>query len=109
MDETLLCKYILDNPEENKAMEIKIHSIDFKVKGSLKDLIQKKVEKLEKLNGAIQNCDVYLKDDPLDSIVEIKLSIPHNTLFCTGHGDSFESALADSAEKMRRQLEKKHA
>jgi len=90
-------------------MEISIHAIDFKVRQPLKDLIQEKVDKLQKLNGALQNCDVYLKNEPSAKMVELKLTMPNNILFCTGHGTSFESAVADSAEKMRRQLEKRHA
>jgi len=89
-------------------MTINIQAIHFRIRGSLKKFIEEKVMRLLKLNQNIQNCQVHLKSEPMQKTVELKLSLPGLTLFTIGKAAVFETAVASSTEKMRRQLEKRH-
>lgn len=86
----------------------------FQVKEDLQRLIEEKVTKLNKFFERITTAQVYLKNEEnrrqhandFGKSVEIRMEIPNHSLHATALADSFEEALADAAEKMRRQLRK---
>lgn len=83
----------------------------FKVSDNLQALIEEKVEKLGTFFERIQSAEVFLKDeensnqqDPRGNTVELRIHVPGNTLFADFSAETFEKALAETTEKMRRQL-----
>ena len=91
-------------------MKIQIHA-PFRPSAFNINLVNLRVEKLEKYFDRIISTHVYLKtkygaDEVNDWEVEIKLQIPTKTLIAKGHADSFERALPLAVKKMRKQLEK---
>ena len=89
-------------------MKIGIHA-PFQVNDYLKELINEKVGKLEKIYDRFGEAEVYLKIKegaiaPKDKEVEIKLHVPGSILFAKGLSDTFEKALPGVTQKLRRQL-----
>lgn len=83
----------------------------FNVSDNLQALIDEKVGKLGTYFERIQNTEVFLKDeekrsnqDPQGETVEIRIHVPGQTLYADASADSYEKALADAVDKMRRQI-----
>ncbi len=83
----------------------------FKVSDHLQALVDEKVGKLETFFERIQSIEVFLKDEensnqqaPKGNTVEIRVQVPGQTLYADYSSDTFEKALAETVEKMRRQL-----
>lgn len=93
-------------------MQIDIQAIRFTADKKLKDLIQEKLEKLNKFHNKIIHVGVYLKlensGQVKDKIVEIKVSIPGSTLLVNASDKTFESALDEALETIKRQLKKEN-
>ncbi|MFK7979795.1 MAG: ribosome-associated translation inhibitor RaiA [Saprospiraceae bacterium] len=91
-------------------MQIKIHA-PFEVNALLKDLIDKKISKLQTFYARILRADVFLKlEDPKapdGKIVEINLSLPGKPVFAKEKTDAYEKAIAYTAQKLERQLKKR--
>ena len=91
-------------------MQLDIQAIRFTADKKLKDLIQEKLEKLNKFHHKIIHAGVFLKLENTgqvkDKIVEIKMSIPGSTLLANATDKTFESALDDALETIKRQLKK---
>ena len=87
----------------------------FKVSDDLNQLIEDKVTGLTKFFERITTAQVYLKNvenrhqhaDPRGKVVEIRCEIPNHSLFAESSAESFEKALAEATEKMKRQLRDK--
>jgi len=94
-------------------MQIQIHSIHFDADGTLLDFVTAKLEKLLTFNNEIQNCEVFLRVEKSDSrenkVVEVKAHLPGKDLFAKRHAVSFEAAMDEVAEALRRQVMKVHA
>jgi putative sigma-54 modulation protein len=93
-------------------MQLDIQAIRFTADKKLKDLIQEKLEKLNKFHNKIIHAGVFLKlensGQVRDKIVEIKISIPGSTLLANATDKTFESALDDALETLKRQLKKEN-
>ncbi|HMN90380.1 MAG TPA: ribosome-associated translation inhibitor RaiA [Saprospiraceae bacterium] len=83
----------------------------FSVNDKLQALINDRVTKLATFYERITSADVFLKAEenrsngaPQGSTVEIRLDVPGQLLHASASAESYEKALADAAEKMRRQL-----
>ena len=91
-------------------MKLQMHSIHFDVDVKLTKLVQKKIEKLEKLYDKIIDGEVFFRLENKDSrdnkIVEIKLNIPGSQLFAKEKSNTFEAAADYATEALRRQLKK---
>ncbi len=91
-------------------MQITIHA-PFEVNTHLKDLIDKKVTKLLTFYDRIIKVDVFLKledaKSPNGKITEISLRLPGKDAFAKETSDTFEKAVAATAEKLERQLKKR--
>ena len=93
-------------------MDIQIHSIHFDADRGLLDFIKSKLNKLVTFNDAIISADVFLRIDKNDErenkLVDIKLHVPGKELFAKKHATSFEAAVDEVTEALRRQVVKAH-
>ena len=90
-------------------MDILIQDVHFDADNSLLELVREKVGKFEHLFDGITRAEVYLKLEEehhhiKDKVVEIKLNVPHTTLFASDSEKTFELALSSAAHSMRTQL-----
>ena len=93
-------------------MDIQIHSIHFDADRGLLDFIKSKLNKLVTFNDAIISADVFLRieknDERENKLVDIKLHVPGKELFAKRHATSFEAAVDEVTEALRRQVVKAH-
>ena len=93
-------------------MDIQIHSIHFDADRELLDFIKSKLNKLVTFNDAIISADVFLRieknDERENKVVDIKLHVPGKELFAKKHATSFEAAVDEVTEALRRQVVKAH-
>lgn len=91
-------------------MKINIHA-PWEVNDYHKNLIHERVEKFEQYFKKITHTDVYLKmkdkQPPNDKIVEILVRVPGPDIFAEAAEDSFEKAIAQAADKVKKQLIKR--
>lgn len=89
-------------------MEIQIHSIHFKADQKLLDFINEKVNKLELFNQHVISGEVFLRLDKdkekENKIAEVKLLIPGKELFAKRQCKSFEEAIDESVDALRKQI-----
>lgn len=89
-------------------MEIRIQSIHFDASHQLKELIEKKMNKLTLFCDEILAAEVTLKvvkpETNKNKEVGIKLVISGNDLFANKVNDSFEAALDEASEALQKQL-----
>ena len=93
-------------------MQVRIHSIHFDADQSLLDFVTAKLDKLLTYNNDIQNCEVFLRVEKSDTrenkIVEVKAHVPGKDLFAKKRASSFEAAMDEVHEALRRQVMKVH-
>ncbi len=90
-------------------MNIRITSRKFRAKDSLKSLIHKSVNSLEKFSDDIIEAEVVLHFTHMkDSIktVEILLKVPGKTLAVSESSEEFEKSVGSAVSKLERQLKK---
>lgn len=88
-------------------MQIDIQSPKVDLNQSQRDLIEKKVSKLDQFFDHILAADVFVHDNGgTVKEVEIKVSVKNNTLFCKEKEDSIEKAIDSATECMKRSLKK---
>ena len=92
-------------------MEIKINAIHFEATEKLSDFINKKVEKLGKYNEEIANAEVVLKvvkpETAMNKEASVRLKVPRSEdLFASKVCDTFEEAIDNCADDLKKQLEK---
>jgi len=92
-------------------MKLQMHSIHFDADQKLLDYIQKKSEKLETFYDRITGGEVFLrlnKDTTSheNKVVEIKLSVPGQTLFAKETSGTFEAATDVALEALKAQIKK---
>lgn len=89
-------------------MKINISSLHFKTDKKLDDFIKEKVEKLSTFYDGIISADITLKAEKSETIenklVDIRLAIKGNDLFAKKESASFEEAIDDVVEALRKQL-----
>ena len=83
----------------------------WEVNSHLRDTILKKIEKFSVYDNRIIHVDVFLKlgetPSPNDKLVEIRVRVPGPEIFAESHADTYEKAMANAAEKIRKQLVKR--
>jgi putative sigma-54 modulation protein len=91
-------------------MNTVINAVGFVADVKLKDLLNKKLEKLTTFNDEIVNTEVYLKLDSnqsvKDKIIELKVHVPGKTLFVSESTKTFEESLDQAIDVMSRQIKK---
>ena len=83
-------------------METKVHSIHFKADQKLIDFIQERMDKLELFNQKALSSEVFLRLDK-DKEKE-KTNLPGKELFAKKQSKSFEEAVDDATEALRKQI-----
>lgn len=93
-------------------MDIQIHSIHFDADKDLLAFIKSKLNKLITFNNSIISADVFLKIEKNTEMenkhVDIKIQVPGKELFAKRHATSFEAAVDEVTEALRRQVVKAH-
>jgi putative sigma-54 modulation protein len=96
--------------QEEKSMNIKIQTVHFNADKKLLDFTQKKVEKLMKFYDGIVSAEIIFKLDKNQNeenkIAEIKLEIPGNDLFAKRQCKSFENAVDQVIDALKKQVTK---
>lgn len=91
-------------------MEVKIQSVGFKADAKLKEFAIQKINKLDTFSDTLISSEVFFKvlnaKDEENKEAEIKISLPGNDLFAKKHAKSFEEAVDNAVEALRRQLRK---
>lgn len=91
-------------------MQVQIHSIHFDADRRLISFIEQRVEKLNTFHDQILSCEVFLRieksDDRENKRTEIKIHVPGADFFAKRKGGSFESAMDETVEAIRRQIRK---
>ncbi|MFP4064930.1 MAG: ribosome hibernation-promoting factor, HPF/YfiA family [Bacteroidales bacterium] len=91
-------------------MKVNINSVHFKADAKLEDFIREKTAKLSTLFDGVHGCDVILRTDAASNnenkIAEIKVVIPGNDLFAKKQAKTFEEAVDNSVDALKRQVKK---
>lgn len=91
-------------------MEVRIQDINFEATNQLRQYIQKKLTKLERLSDDIQTADVYLKvvkpETAENKEVEITLNVLNSKLFASKVANTFEEATDLCASALEKQISK---
>ncbi len=91
-------------------MKVNINSVHFKADAKLEDFIREKTAKLSTLFDGVHGCDVILRLDSASNnenkVAEIKVMIPGNDLFAKKQAKSFEEAVDNSVDALKRQVKK---
>ena len=98
------------NKQEDVSMNIKIQTVHFDADQKLLDFTQKKVEKLMKFYDGIVSSEIIFRLDKNhneeNKIAEIKLEIPGNDLFAKRQCKSFENAVDQVIDALKKQITK---
>ena len=85
-------------------------SLKFDADSDLLDFVQKKADKLDTFHDQIIDGEVSMKvensEDRLNKVVEMKVNIPGTTMFAKEKNKSFEAAVDEAVEAIRRQIKK---
>ena len=89
-------------------MDISIQSVHFDATTQLKDFVEKKINKLEKLSDLIVDAEVILKvvkpEVANNKEASVKLNIKHGELFAAKVADTFEEAVVLCSEALEKQI-----
>jgi putative sigma-54 modulation protein len=92
-------------------MKIVNQAVNFNADAKLLEFIDKKIGKLDQYFDNIIMADIFLKventSDKENKIVEIKLEIPGNDLIAKKKAKTFEEAVDEVSDSLKRQLKKK--
>ncbi|MBN1988330.1 MAG: ribosome-associated translation inhibitor RaiA [Bacteroidales bacterium] len=91
-------------------MNVKIQSIKFDADKKLIDFVNNKVTKLDRFYDNILSAEVFLRlensQDLENKIAEIRLDIPGNDLFAERKCKTFEEAIDECVDALKRQVDK---
>ncbi len=89
-------------------MKVIIQSVHFKADQKLEDFIKVKVDKLESVFEHLVGSEVTLRlenvEDNNNKVADIRLMIPGNDLFASKQAKSFEEAVDQSVDALKKQL-----
>jgi len=89
-------------------MNINLQSVGFKADSKLEGFIDKKLQKLQKLNETITGYNIYLNLEKSDinenKLVEIKVLIPKGELFASKKCKSFEESVDLVVDALKTQI-----
>ncbi len=92
-------------------MNVNISSLHFKADAKLEDFIKEKLAKLSGFFDSVIESDVTLKLEQASNnenkIAEIKIMIPGNDLFAKKQAKTFEEAVDNTVDALRKQLIKR--
>ncbi len=89
-------------------MKTRTEAIHFSADQKLLEFIEKKAEKLHQFFDKILNVDIKLRLENSgqirDKIAEVKVHLPGSILFVKEHNKTFESAVDEAIEALKKQL-----
>jgi putative sigma-54 modulation protein len=89
-------------------MKVNVQSIGLSPRQDLLDLIDEKIQKLDKISDRIVEAKVILRvdkaDDRSNKTVEIRLAIPGNDIFVKKQGESFEEVVQKATDTLQREV-----
>ena len=93
------------------VMNVQVQSIHFDADTKLISFIQDKLGKLTTFHDRIINAEVFLRLDKdtakrENKVVEVRMGVPGRDLFSQRRSKSFEEAIDQAAEAIRRQMER---
>jgi len=92
-------------------MKVSVQSVNFNIDESLVKYIEKKVNNLEKFHDHILGAEIYLKvqstSDKENKISDLKIILPGNDVVAKKFGKSFEEAVSQSVDSVKKQLVKR--
>ncbi len=92
-------------------MNVQIQSVKFDADSRLIEFVEAKMAKLEKFSERIVSADVILKVDKDhekgNKVATVTLYMPGEDMVGKGRARSFEEAVDESVEELRRQIEKR--
>jgi len=92
-------------------MKVSISSLHFKTDVKLEEFIKEKVAKFPNLFDGVLGCDVTLKLDTAtnneNKIAEIRVLIPGNDLFAKKQAKTFEEAVDNVVDALKRQIKRR--
>ncbi len=96
---------------KNKThMEVRIQPVNVTTPSTLEEFIQKKLDRLERFDDKILHAEVTIKESAgaeKNKIVAVRLAIPGNDLFAEKEAKTYEEALDDCVDALKKQIEKK--
>ena len=87
-------------------MRIEIVAKNYNVNEKLKDVLEKKISKLDKYFEDDTKCKVYLKQEGKSSKMEISLDYKGNFIRAQAYGDNFYNTIDDVLPRIEGQLRK---
>lgn len=91
--------------------DVRIQALHFDATDQLKDFVQKKISKLNRLSDGITGAEVVLKLVKPETVqnkeASIRLYIPGDDLFAEKIADTFEEAIDLTVDALKRQIEKR--
>lgn len=91
-------------------MNIKINSVHFDADTKLKNFIHDKIEKLSQFYDEFIDIEVFLRlnntQGQENKVAEIKMNIPGNELFVDKQSKTFEQAIDDCIDSLKRQIKR---
>ena len=89
-------------------MKIQTQSVHFDAYGKLLQFVDRKIGKLSTFHDHIVSAEVYLKLEPhgqvQDKVAEIKLHVPGHTFMAKETYKTFEQAIDEAADALKRQM-----
>ncbi len=92
-------------------MKISVQSVNFNIDNDLVKYIEKRVNNLEKFHDHILGAEVFLKvqssSEKQNKTSELRISLPGNDIVAKKQSKTFEDAVSQSVDSVKRQLVKR--
>lgn len=92
-------------------MKISMQSVNFNIDNDLVKYIEKRVNNLEKFHDHILGAEVFLKvqstSEKQNKTSELRISLPGNDIVAKKQSKTFEDAVSQSVDSVKRQLVKR--
>ena len=92
-------------------MKVSVQSVNFNISRDLVEYIEKKINNLEKFHDHILGAEVFLKvqstSEKENKTVEVKMGLPGNDIVAKKNSKTFEDAISQAADSLRKQLVKR--
>jgi len=92
-------------------MKVSVQSVNFNISRDLVEYIEKKINNLEKFHDHILGAQIFLKvqstSQKENKTVEVKMGLPGNDIVAKKNSKTFEDAISQAADSLRKQLVKR--
>jgi len=92
-------------------MKVSVQSVNFNISRDLVEYIEKKINNLEKFHDHILGAEIFLKvqstSEKENKTVEVKMGLPGNDIVAKKNSKTFEDAISQAADSLRKQLVKR--